>query len=112
MRIMVFRTREEKAMGLQRRPYIENDMLFVFPGIEGGDWFHSRNVPEPFDIAFADGDGRVLDVQRIVPPREMVECPPDTAVVYEAKAGNMARWGILPGSMMATPIGILTQPDR
>lgn len=109
---MVFRTRKEKAMGLQRRPYIENDILFVFPDVEGGDWFHSRNVPEPFDIAFADEQGMVIDVRRVIPPDGLAECPENTSVVYEAKAGNMARWGILPGSMMATPIGVLTQPDR
>lgn len=93
-------------MGLQHRPYIENDFLFVFPGIEGGDWFHSRNVPEPFDIAFADSDGIVLGAWRIMPPEGVIECPPKTAVAYEAKAGNMAKWGILPGRKMATPIGI------
>jgi uncharacterized membrane protein (UPF0127 family) len=97
MRIMVFRTPEERAMGLQHRPYIENDMLFAFPGVDSGDWFHSQNVPEPFDIAFTDADGYVIELWRVVPPEEMVPCPPGTAVALEAKAGNMARWGIVPG---------------
>lgn len=84
-------------MGLQYRPYIENDILFAFPEMEGGDWFHSQNVPEPFDVAFVDADGAVLELWRVVPPEEMVQCPWGTAVVLEAKAGNMARWGIVPG---------------
>lgn len=84
-------------MGLQHRPYIENDILFAFPDVAAGDWFHSRNVPEPFDIAFADADGEVLELWRVVPQEEMVECPPGTAVALEARAGNMARWGIVPG---------------
>lgn len=95
---MVFRTPEEKAMGLQHRPYIENDFLFVFPDTREGGWFHSRNVPEPFDIAFTDADGTVIELWRVMPPEEMVQCPPGTAVALEAKAGNMARWGIVPGN--------------
>lgn len=91
-------------MGLQHRRYIEHDFLFVFPDVQEGDWFHSRNVPEPFDIAFADEEDVVIDVQRITPPKEVIECPPGTAVVYEAKAGNMARWGILPGSQLRAPL--------
>lgn len=106
MQIMVFKTPGERAMGLQHRPFIENDFLFVFPGIEAGDWFHSRNVPEPFDIAFADRDGKIIETWRITPPDGIIECPSGTAMVYEAKAGNMAKWGILPGRKMATPYGI------
>jgi uncharacterized membrane protein (UPF0127 family) len=104
MRTLVFRTPGEKAMGLQHRPYIENDFLFVFPNVEEGDWFHSQNVPEPFDIAFADKRGLILELWRITPPEEVVECPPGTAVAYEAKAGNMARWGIVPGRKIAKSI--------
>lgn len=88
-------------MGLQHRPYIEDDFLFAFPGVEEGDWFHSRNVAEPFDIAFADRRGVILDVWRVIPPKGLVECPPGTAIAYESKAGKMADWGILPGRKMA-----------
>ena len=111
MQIMVFRTPKERAMGLQHRPFIENDFLFVFPGVEGGDWFHSQNVPEPFEIAFADRKNIVIEVWHVSPPDGMVECPPRTAVAYEAKAGNMARWGILPGRKVAIP-QLLTQLSR
>ncbi len=96
---MVFKTKAEQAMGLQHRPYIENDFLFVFPLVGGGDWFHSRNVPEPFDIAFADAGGNVISAYRMHPPGDMVECPEGTAVAYEAKAGNLARWGVAPGAV-------------
>lgn len=112
MRIMVFRTPGEKAMGLQHRPFIENDFLFVFPGMEEGDWFHSRNVPEPFEIAFVDRKGMVLEVWHVTPPNGVVQCPPGTVTAYEAKAGNMARWGIVAGSKFQTPIAVLTQPGR
>ncbi len=98
---MVFRTHSEQAMGLQHRPYIENDFLFVFPLVGAGDWFHSRNVPEPFDIAFGDDRGNILAAYLMTPPKDMIECPEGTTVVYEAKAGNLARWGIAPGAVFA-----------
>lgn len=101
MRIVVFRTAEEKAVGLQHRAPIEDQTLFVFPGIRAGEIFHSRNVREPFDIAFVKADGVVIFSTLMVPEEEMIQAPEETAIALESKGGNMARWGIVGGSVVS-----------
>jgi len=101
MRIIVFETAEERAVGLQNRRYIEEETLFLFAEIGPGDTFHSQNVPEPFDLAFLDGGGRVLVVYGMRPPHDLVEAPPGAVRALEAKGGRMARWGIVNGSVVS-----------
>jgi uncharacterized membrane protein (UPF0127 family) len=101
MRIVVFETPEEKAMGLQYKPFIEDQTLFVFPNVGYGDYFHSENVPEPFDIAFVDHRGTVIFTAVMHPPEDTVEVPRDAVMALEAKAGNMFGWGILPGTFFS-----------
>lgn len=87
-------------VGLQYRREIESDTLFVFPGIGESDSFHSENVPEPFDIAFLDRYGNVLAVYRMTPTRDVVKTPERTDMALEAKAGELARWGIVNGAVV------------
>lgn len=98
MLVVVFQTPAEKARGLQWRPVIEPNALFVFPEVGPGDVFHSQNVPEPFDIAFLDAGGRVLKRTLVKPPDGLVEAPEGTASALEAKAGRMEGWGMMEGA--------------
>lgn len=101
MRIITFESAIEKMIGLQYRPSIENETLFVFPAVDGGDEFHSQHVPEPFDIAFVSAAGEVLAVYRMVPPFDRVAAPPGTAYAVEAKAGSLGSWGFAQGALVS-----------
>lgn len=103
MRIVIFETAAERMVGLQYRHVIEEQTLFVFPDILPRQSFHSENVPEPFDIAFLDRAGKVLQVNRMRPPKDLVDTPEETAVALEAKAGEFARWGIVNGAVVQLP---------
>lgn len=100
MRIITLSTPYEKAQGLQHKRFIEDDTLWVFKGIGEGDSFHSQNVPEPFDIAFVSFEKEVIVVARMTPPGDVIEVPPGTVMAFESKAGNMARWGVVQGSVV------------
>ncbi len=101
MRIITFRTPYEKSVGLQHKPFVEDETLFVFPEVGHGDIFHSKNVPEPFDIAFVEECGRVIFVTRMYPEDDLIEAPEGTALALEAKAGRMAKWGVVSGSVVS-----------
>lgn len=101
MKVLIFGTLEAQAKGLQYRPSIEDDILFVFPYIEGGRVFHSRNVAEPFDLAFLSKQMRVIRAVTITPPYETDMAPEGTFMAIEAKAGNLEKWGFLRGEPVA-----------
>lgn len=101
MRIIVLRTLEEKKQGLQHLPWIPEQTLYVFEGVPEGIVFHSRNVPEPFDIAFLDDSFTVIGMARMQPPNDLVETPDGTAYVLEAKGGRMKTFGISVGNRLA-----------
>ena len=101
MRIITLESRSEKARGLQYKPFIEDQTLWVFEEIGYGDYFHSQNVPEPFDIAFVGEDGIVLLVTKMHPPDDTISVPQGTAMALESKAGEMARWGIVQGTVVS-----------
>lgn len=101
MRIINLRSRAEKTKGLQHRPFIEDQTLWVFREIYYGDFFHSQNVPEPFDIAFVDDTGMVLFMTKMYPPDDTVVVPEGTVMAMESKAGEMARWGIVQGTVVS-----------
>lgn len=94
---MIFETPDEQAMGLQYRPVIEAGTLFLFIPMGPGRMFHSRNVAEPFDIAFLGYDWKVLKKELVSPPHGTVFSPDGTAMAVEAKAGWLDFLGILPG---------------
>lgn len=94
MKIVIFNTPEERAIGLQYRRYIEPNALFVFPNLEPGSVFHSRNVPERFDLAFLGPDRRVLWKGVVTPTDEIAPAPAGATIALEAKAGWLSAWGI------------------
>lgn len=62
--------------------------------------FHMRNVEAPLDIAFIDGDGLIVDIQRMDPyvlgaAREIYYSPPGPVVAaLEARAGFFSEHGV------------------
>lgn len=103
MQVVIYETSEERAQGLQHKPFIEPDTLFVFPDIHPGAIFHSRNVPEPFDLAFLSFDNRVLEKHRMIPMEAIAVAPQGTWTAIEAKAGSFDRWKFLPGYRVQVP---------
>ena len=97
MELVVFDTPAQQANGLQHLLEIPADTLYVFPLIQPGSYFHSRNVPEPFDIAFLAEDLTVLEIWTVTPPREGVDVPQDAVTVVEAKAGTLEKAGFEAG---------------
>lgn len=97
MNVRIFKTFEEQARGLQHRPEIESDTLFVFPYITEGSLFHSRNVRSRFDLAFLSNDFRVLSMRTLVPELDTEIAPVGTHMAVEAAAGELSRLGFVPG---------------
>lgn len=104
MRVVVFETLLEQSEGLQFRPFIEPDTLFVFPHILPGSTFHSRNVKEPFDLAFLSRDNVVLSKGRIHPEDQTMTAPEGTWTAVESKAGWLDFWKFLPGYQVELPL--------
>jgi uncharacterized membrane protein (UPF0127 family) len=99
--VHVFETPDEQAEGLQHLDRIDPGMLYVFPSAPEGVEFHSMNVPEPFDIAFMNDDYRVLALIRMIPMADRIKAPAGSTMAVEARAGNLSRWGFLPGNVMS-----------
>jgi uncharacterized membrane protein (UPF0127 family) len=97
MQIVLFDTPELMAHGLQHRRPIEDETIFVFPLVSPGNVFHSRNVLEPFDLAFISEERVVLAMRTIQPQVEVFEAPPKSHMAIESKGGRLARWGYVPG---------------
>ena len=97
MKVHIFRTLEDQAKGLQYMSPIDPDTLFVFPLSYPGITFHSRNVREPFDLAFLSKDMVVLQKATIRPEAGTDTAPDGTFMAVESKAGKLAQWGFEPG---------------
>lgn len=93
MNITIMDTPEKQAKGLQHLQAIPRDTLFVFPLITDEMYFHSRNVPERFDIAFLDENFVVLEIATITPPNETINPPSGSAIAVESAAGQLAWLG-------------------
>lgn len=101
----VARTAEEKSQGLMFRESMPDDegMLFVFDDAQRRA-FWMKNTLIPLDMIFLDGDLRVVEVKRNVPPCERDPCPAYQSVpavyVLEVNAGLAEKYNIKPGSQM------------
>jgi uncharacterized membrane protein (UPF0127 family) len=62
-------------------------------------WVHTCGAPYDIDVAYLDGDGTVIKVQRLA--RWRVPPPvPRARTVVEARAGSFDRWGVAPGECL------------
>lgn len=100
MRVHIFRTLEDQAEGLQHLN-VDQDTLYVFPLSYEGVEFHSRNVREPFDLAFLSKDMVVLRKSTVHPQAGTDVAPEGTFMAVESKAGKLSEWGFEPGRRVA-----------
>lgn len=91
MKIVDFATPEQKALGLQYFPWIPDDTVYRFMNVRPGTIFHSRNVPEPFEILFFSASGYLITRTTMTPPDQLVQAPTGTSYALEARPG------VLPG---------------
>jgi uncharacterized membrane protein (UPF0127 family) len=101
MKVVIYNSQEEQAIGLQFRKRIEADTLFVFPLIRAGSVFHSRNVAERFDLAFLAPDRTVLWKGVITPTLETAAAPKGATMALEAKEGWLSAFGVEVGRRAA-----------
>lgn len=87
MKIRVFRSPMEMDLGLQHMTKIPDDTVFVFVGPFIAGQFHSRNVPEPFELVFLSSKLEVISRHRLVPPNDVVPVNFDAWYALEAKPG-------------------------
>jgi hypothetical protein len=91
MNIKVLRTADEKRQGLQHLAAIPADTVYVFVGPLGSQ-FHSRNVPEPFDILFLSPTLNMLGRALVTPPDGVIAVPMGAAYALEAKPGVLDKF--------------------
>ena len=104
--VEVARTPRQHAQGLMFRSRMAADagMLFVYdPPRPVAMWM--RNTRIPLDMIFIAPDGRISHiVQRTVPfSLENIPSRGTVRAVLELNAGTVARLGIRPGQVVATP---------
>lgn len=91
-RAVVADAARERARGLLgRRPF--DGVLVLRPAKQ----VHSFGMREDLDVAFVDGQDRVVAVRRLRPRRVSPLVWSATAVL-EAEPGSFARWGLVVGT--------------
>ena len=100
MRYAILDTFEKQEEGLQHLARIDRDLVLVFPYVEPGWLFHSRNVPEPFDLAFVSKDLRVLILETVHPPLGTLRAPAGSFLALESAAGTLSGLGLRAGSLI------------
>jgi len=98
--VEVVQTDEERMRGLMFREHLPEDqgMLFVFE-VSRIQSFWMRNTFIPLDIAFIDSEGKIVDIQHMVPldeSKSYVSAAP-ALYVLEVNAGWFERHGVKVG---------------
>lgn len=113
LRVEVAATEEQRAYGLMERPSLPPDagMLFTYAAEQQGDrgfWMYRTQIP--LDIAFLDGEGRILVILAMEPctspnPQLCPTYPPGVPyrAALEVNQGYFARQGISPGDRVLLP---------
>lgn len=95
---------EERACGLSHRDQLPADhgMLFVFD-VPVRSPFWMKDTRLPLSIAFVDGDGRILDLQDMIPDDGRRLYVPDLPYRYalETRQGWFREHGISPGARLS-----------
>ncbi|KAB7627295.1 DUF192 domain-containing protein [Alkalilimnicola sp. S0819] len=98
--VITARSAEQRATGYQHLPRERaQPMWFVFPRPTRSSW-HMRNVGYALDIAFVDGNGQVIDIQRMLPERAGYRSPGLISAALEVPAGDMRALGIGVGTRL------------
>ena len=100
-------TSEQRAQGLQHRPFLAENagMLFIFdrPG-PIGMWM--LNTLIPLDMIFIAADGRIANIAERTKPKSLDTVGASGAAVgvLEVLGGTAARLGIRPGDRVVHPL--------
>ncbi len=110
VRARVAKTHAERAQGLMGVEQLADDegMLFLY-GVARRRTIWMKDCRMALDVAFADEDGRILEVITLQPPTttggriEEARSEEDAVYVLEMGAGFFARHGLGPGSILRLP---------
>lgn len=102
-------TPEEQSRGLMFRASLPDDKGMLFVGSEPrqrGFWMYQCLIP--LDIVWLDGNRRIVEIERNVPPCKEIDasrCPTyggavDSVYVLELAAGQAAAHGLKPGGQI------------
>ena len=100
--VEVAATQQQREHGLMQRDALpaNGGMLFVFERA-GRHCFWMRNTPLPLSIAFADIDGRIVQLDDMQPHTDAFHCANvDTRYALEVSQGGFQRRGIVPGDQI------------
>ena len=89
----VAESRAERRRGLLGRVAVEGVMCLPVRSV------HTVGMKFPIDVAYLDGDGRVLRVETVRTNRVSLPCW-SARMAVEAEAGQMAHWGVRPGDTL------------
>lgn len=102
----VVRTAEARARGLMFRDELPEGqgMLFLFSS-PGHHSFWMKNVRIPLDILWLDEQGRIVHLEKSLPPCKADPCPDYTPLraaryVLELPGGQSERWGLVAGDRL------------
>ncbi len=101
MQVLLFDTPALQSQGLQHFEKVDEDTLYVFPLVEEGSRFHSRNVPEPFSIAFLSIDFIVIEILTVIPEQGAATAPRGTAMAVEGLSETLEKSGFKPGAQVS-----------
>lgn len=110
--VEVVTTEAARNRGLMFRESLPDGrgMLFVFAEAEPLS-FWMKNTLIPLDIAYADDDGRIFQIERMEPRSEEEHFSVEPAkYALEVPAGWFARQGIAPGAVMRMPESVRKMP--
>jgi uncharacterized membrane protein (UPF0127 family) len=100
------RTEEQKNCGLMGRPKLAPGTGMLFDMRPAGPaYFWMKNTPEPLDILFFDGEGRLVHLAAFTEPfsTDSVGTNRPVAAVLELAAGEAGRLGLGPGTRALLP---------
>ena len=104
--VEVARGPDEKACGLMKRPRLDRDAGMLFENAPPGpSFFWMKNTPQPLDMLFIGGDGRVLHVAEHTTPysTRAYGTAETVAAVLELRAGSAARMALEEGDLIRHP---------
>lgn len=89
----------EYGIGLSGRDHLEGrGMVFYYPDVSGGPGFWMRNTHIDLDIAFVDGDRRVIAIRQMQAESQEIHHPGSAYLAgIEAPAGWYAANGLVEG---------------
>jgi uncharacterized membrane protein (UPF0127 family) len=86
--------RRDRRRGLLRRDSLEGALV-----LRPCRWVHTIGMRFPLDVAYVDGEGRVVKAVRMA--RHRIGLPVTKASwVIEAEAGAFERWGLAAGDVV------------